>query len=64
LLAFDARLHRLGYGAGFYDRAFVALPGARRVGLAWSIQQVLTIADDRWDIALHAVATEKNWIEP
>jgi 5-formyltetrahydrofolate cyclo-ligase len=64
LLAFDARLHRLGYGAGFYDRAFAALPGARRVGLAWSVQQVSAIADEPWDVPLHAVATEKEWIEP
>jgi 5-formyltetrahydrofolate cyclo-ligase len=63
LLAFDARLHRLGYGVGFYDRAFQALPQARRVGLAWSVQQVATIADESWDVPLHAVATEKEWIE-
>lgn len=64
LLAFDTRLHRLGYGAGFYDRAFAALPDARRVGLAWAMQQVPVLAEDRWDVPLHAVATEKQWIEP
>jgi 5-formyltetrahydrofolate cyclo-ligase len=64
LLAFDARLHRLGYGAGFYDRAFAALPSARRVGLAWSVQQVAEIADESWDVRLHAVATEQDWITP
>ncbi len=63
LLAFDGRLHRLGYGAGFYDRAFAKLPVARRVGLAWSVQQVPAIADESWDVPLHAVATEKNWIQ-
>lgn len=63
LLAFDARLHRLGYGAGFYDRAFAALPKARRVGLAWSVQQVSAIAEENWDVPLHAVATEREWIE-
>lgn len=63
LLAFDARLHRLGYGAGFYDRAFVAHPHAQRFGLAWSVQQVDAIADESWDVPLHAVATEKGWIE-
>lgn len=63
LLAFDARLHRLGYGAGFYDRAFAAHPHARRVGLAWSVQQVAAIAEDSWDVPLHAVATEKDWID-
>jgi 5-formyltetrahydrofolate cyclo-ligase len=63
LLAFDTRLHRLGYGAGFYDRAFEALPQARRIGLAWRAQQVMAIADESWDVPLHAVATEKEWIE-
>ncbi|UVO53146.1 5-formyltetrahydrofolate cyclo-ligase [Sphingomonas sp. SUN039] len=63
LLAFDARLHRLGYGAGFYDRAFAALPQARRIGLAWSVQQVAAIAEESWDVPLHGVATETDWIE-
>ena len=63
LLAFDGRLHRLGYGAGHYDRAFAAQPSARRIGLAWSVQQVAAIADDPWDIPLHGVATETGFIE-
>lgn len=63
LLAFDDRLHRLGYGAGFYDRTFVTHPHAQRVGLAWSGQQVDAIADEIWDVPLHAVATETGWIE-
>ena len=62
LLAFDASLRRLGYGAGHYDRAFAALPGARRIGLAWSGQQVDYVPADEWDVPLHAVATEKGWI--
>jgi 5-formyltetrahydrofolate cyclo-ligase len=64
LLAFDPRLHRLGYGAGCYDRAFAAHPAARRIGLAWHIQQVEMLAEDPWDVPLHGVATETGFIEP
>lgn len=63
MLAFDGRLHRLGYGAGHYDRAFAAQPSARRIGLAWSVQQVAKIADDPWDVPLHGVMTETGFIE-
>jgi 5-formyltetrahydrofolate cyclo-ligase len=63
LLGFDRRMARLGQGAGFYDRAFAALPHARRIGLAWSVQEVAAVPTDPWDIHLHAVATELEWIE-
>ena len=62
LLAFDARLHRLGYGAGHYDRAFVEHRDARRIGLAWSVQRVEAIAEDTWDVPLHGIATEQGFI--
>lgn len=62
LLAFDATLHRLGQGGGFYDRAFARHPGAWRVGIAWSVQRVDAVPRAPWDVALHAVATEKEWI--
>lgn len=63
LLAFDTRLHRLGYGAGHYDRAFVAHPHARRIGLSWSVQRVDAIADDPWDVRLHGIATEQEFLK-
>jgi 5-formyltetrahydrofolate cyclo-ligase len=58
LLAFDARLDRLGYGAGHYDRAFAALPDARRIGLAWAMQAVPRVPVEPWDLPLDAVVTE------
>uniref|UniRef100_UPI0035C9E401 5-formyltetrahydrofolate cyclo-ligase n=1 Tax=uncultured Sphingomonas sp. TaxID=158754 RepID=UPI0035C9E401 len=61
LLAFDAKLDRLGQGAGYYDRAFVAFPHARRIGIAWSMQRVETLPVDAWDMPLHAVITEHGW---
>jgi 5-formyltetrahydrofolate cyclo-ligase len=63
LLGFDHLLHRLGQGAGHYDRAFAALPGARRIGVAWSVQHVDPLPTDPWDVPLHAVITEQGWFE-
>jgi 5-formyltetrahydrofolate cyclo-ligase len=63
LLAFDAKLDRLGQGAGYYDRAFAQFPTARRIGVAWSVQQVETLPTDAWDMPLHAIITETGWIE-
>lgn len=64
LVAFDRALNRLGQGAGFYDRAFAALPSALRVGIAWSIQEVPGLPVDEWDMPLHGVVTERGWIGP
>lgn len=64
LLGFDRRGTRLGQGAGFYDRAFAGLPDAWRVGIAWSVQEVGALVADPWDVPLHAIATEQDWIEP
>jgi 5-formyltetrahydrofolate cyclo-ligase len=62
LLAFDRRGHRLGQGAGYYDRAFARYTDALRIGLAWSCQEVDAVPDDPWDEPLHAIVTEKEWI--
>ena len=62
LVAFDRAGGRLGQGAGYYDRAFTLHPDCWRVGVAWSIQEAPRIPVDPWDVPLHAVATEKEWI--
>jgi 5-formyltetrahydrofolate cyclo-ligase len=64
LVAFDRGGNRLGWGAGHYDRAFAEHPHAWRVGVAWSVQEVDALTPDPWDVPLHAIATEKEWIEP
>lgn len=64
LVGFDRRGNRLGQGAGHYDRAFAAHPDAWRVGIAWSVQEVEALPADAWDVPLHAIATDKEWIEP
>lgn len=55
LLAFDDAGGRLGFGKGFYDRAFAALPGAKRLGLAYAFQRVETVPGEAHDVPLDAV---------
>jgi 5-formyltetrahydrofolate cyclo-ligase len=63
-LAFDEQGWRLGRGAGFYDR-FLAHPSmaASSIGAAFEVQMTPSLPRDDWDIALHAVATERRWIQ-
>lgn len=63
LVGFDARLDRLGQGAGHYDRAFARYGTAWRIGVAWSVQQVPAVPADVWDVPLHAVITEEGMME-
>lgn len=63
LLAFDRHGNRLGQGAGHYDRAFVAYPDAWRIGVAWSVQEIEGFEIDSWDVPLHGIVTEREWIE-
>lgn len=64
LVAFDRALGRIGQGAGHYDRAFVRFPDARRIGVALSLQEVPHVPTDPWDVPLHVIITEKEWITP
>ncbi len=63
LLAFDRTGGRMGQGGGYYDRALAAVPSAFRLGVAWSVQEVDAVPVDPWDIPLHAIITEREWIE-
>jgi 5-formyltetrahydrofolate cyclo-ligase len=62
LLAFDRRGHRLGYGAGFYDRTLAALreghPDLQAIGLAFAAQEVEAVPVDDADEPLDGVLTE------
>ena len=61
LLAYDHRHHRLGYGAGFYDRTLAGLRARKKVlaiGVAYSAQRVAEVPVDSWDEALDLVLTE------
>lgn len=60
-LAWDRQGHRLGRGAGYYDRLF-ANPRWRgfRAGLFFAAQEIPAIPPDHWDADLHAVITENE----
>ncbi len=64
LAGFDGRGHRLGYGAGHYDRALARF--AERdlepllVGMAFDCQEVDHVPDEPHDIALHRILTESG----
>jgi 5-formyltetrahydrofolate cyclo-ligase len=60
LLAFDRQGHRLGYGAGYYDRTLSLLSGIRTIGCAFSAQEVAAVPAGPTDIPLHAIATERG----
>ena len=69
LVAFDRRGHRLGTGAGYYDRSFAFLREVERpalpllVGVAYAFQEVESIQAEPWDVPLDFVATEHELIE-
>jgi 5-formyltetrahydrofolate cyclo-ligase len=64
LVGFDARGHRLGMGAGLYDRHFAFRRHRRAwhrpllVGLAFEAQRVARLAESAHDVQLDAVVTE------
>lgn len=61
LVAFDARLNRLGYGGGFYDRTLAGLRvegPVRAVGFAFAAQEVAQLPVEPTDEPLDAIVTE------
>jgi len=66
LAAFDRRGHRIGYGAGHYDRTLEGLRRTgpvRAVGVAYSVCEVDAVPDEAHDQPLDFVLTEREWID-
>ncbi len=65
LVGFDAHCHRIGMGAGFYDRSLAFLRDRqywqrpRLIGLAHECQRLDAIEPAPWDVPLDAVVTER-----
>ena len=58
-LALDAAGHRLGYGAGYYDRALARhAPHAATLGVAYDYQLVVELPVDEWDVPLDWIVTD------
>jgi len=63
LVAFDKNCHRLGMGAGFYDRTFALRKQQETpllIGLAYELQKVPELIPEDWDVAMDFVVTEKR----
>ena len=62
LAAFDSRGHRIGYGAGYYDRAIARLQHAgadpRLIGIAFDCQQVPLVPEEWHDVVIPEILTE------
>jgi 5-formyltetrahydrofolate cyclo-ligase len=65
LAAFDRVGHRIGYGAGFYDRAISRLHDKglkpRLIGVAFDCQEVDIIPAEDHDVAVDAILTESGF---
>jgi 5-formyltetrahydrofolate cyclo-ligase len=59
-LAFDDRGHRVGYGAGFYDRALPRCRPAWAVGVAFDFQLVSEVPNEPHDVCVDAVVTDRR----
>ncbi|HET6525887.1 5-formyltetrahydrofolate cyclo-ligase [Sphingopyxis sp.] len=62
LVGFDRRGGRIGQGGGHYDRYFAAHPGALRIGIGWSVQEIDATPRESTDVALDAILTEQEFI--
>ena len=63
LLAYDTNLNRIGYGGGFYDRYIARIKRKKNIttiGLAYSFQKVKEIPNNRHDMKLDFIITEKD----
>jgi 5-formyltetrahydrofolate cyclo-ligase len=66
LAAFDRAGHRIGYGAGHYDRTLKLLRASKpiaAIGLAFAVQEIETIPALPHDVRLDYVLTEDRTID-
>ncbi len=65
LACFDRRGHRIGYGAGYYDRSLERLRAAKTVhavGVAYGVCEVAAVPYEAHDQRLDAIVTEQETI--
>ncbi len=67
LVAFDENGNRLGMGGGFYDHTLSYLKLRKKwrkpklIGLAHELQNIKSLQNNRWDIPMDGVVTEKEF---
>lgn len=63
LVGFDERGHRVGMGAGYYDRTFAFKREGEKpwlLGLGYELQKVAAVPNYPWDVLLDGVLTEEK----
>lgn len=58
MLGFDSRLHRIGYGGGYYDRLLAKHPEAHKIGVCFDIGRLEQIPIEKHDIPMDVIVTE------
>lgn len=61
-VAFSETFHRIGYGAGYYDRFFAKEPLHPRIAICYDFQLLKDFAADPYDIPMHAIVTPSGII--
>ncbi len=62
-LGFSEQGHRIGFGAGYYDKWFAAHPCKLKIALAFEAQIQEAIPVDKYDIPVDLIVTEKRLID-
>lgn len=61
-LAYSYSAHRLGRGAGYFDRMLRKAPDTLKLGVCFDFQVVEKIPDDEWDVPVDWILTETQEI--
>lgn len=59
-VAFDQNKYRLGMGGGFYDRFLPKAKNAVKIGIYFSVQQIISVPVEKYDFPLEMIITEKG----
>lgn len=62
-IAFDKQGYRIGYGKGFYDRYLHANNIKHKISLVFELQMVDKVPNDKYDIPIDMIITEKQMIQ-
>lgn len=60
MLGFDDRLHRIGYGGGYYDKFLSTQPKSLKIGVCFEIGHIDQIPAESYDIPLDKIVTEEK----
>jgi 5-formyltetrahydrofolate cyclo-ligase len=60
MIAYDRNGHRLGYGAGYYDRFLSSSCHMKKIGIAFSCQEIDSVPADENDVRMDVIITEEG----